>query len=181
MATQFVGGDKPLVQGDGAGGFRPEVLLVGTTAGGAVVPVQVDAAGVVQMNQSALQVGTDEPSLGANSSVTNAWTAAKVQSAASANNTNVKSTPGRVGGWALTNNNASARYVHFYDKATAPVAGTDTPKFTIMLPGSGGNNRADDIGTAFTTGIGYSITTGASDTDSAAVGANEVCGVIQYR
>lgn len=98
-------------------------------------------------------------------------------SAASTNATSAKASAGQLYGWSITNTNAAVMYVKLYNKASAPTVGTDTPVITIAVPGStvgGGTNYNSDIGIAFATGIAYATTTGAADSDTAAVAANEV-------
>lgn len=125
-----------------------------------------------------------------NASVSNKATATggatigKVLSAASTNATNLKGSAGNVFSIALVNTNAAVRYIHLYNKATAPTVGTDVPVATFGIPGNAagaGISIPADIGAAFTTGIGYSLTTGASDTDTGAVALNEITGWILYK
>lgn len=72
----------------------------------------------------------------------------------------------------VTNMSASARYLKFYDKATAAVVGTDTPVLTIALPGSLAQQNIDlgqhvqeEGGVAFANGLSLAATTGAPDAD----------------
>lgn len=125
-----------------------------------------------------------------NASVSNKATATggatigKVLSAASTNATNLKGSAGNVFSIALVNTNAAVRYIHLYNKATAPTVGTDVPVVTFGIPGNAagaGISIPADIGAAFTTGISYSLTTGASDTDTGAVALNEITGWILYK
>jgi hypothetical protein len=95
-------------------------------------------------------------------------------SAASTNATNVKAAATQLYGYAISNTNAAARYVKFYDKATAPTVGTDVPKHTIQVPGNAVVIRALPEGMKFTTGFGWATTTGVADTDTGAVGANDL-------
>jgi len=108
-------------------------------------------------------------------------TLAKVLSAASTNATSVKASAGQVYGYSFANTNAAYRFVHFYDKASAPTVGTDVPAFTVGIPPNFSAQVDFNSGTPFATGIAYAITTGAADSDSAAVGANDVTGFIVYK
>lgn len=105
----------------------------------------------------------------------------KVVSAASTNATSLKASAGQVYGIALVNTNASARYVKLYNKASSPTVGTDTPVFTIGLPGAGGISLPFPHGIPFATGIAYALTTGAADSDTGAVAANEITGLLLYK
>lgn len=73
------------------------------------------------------------------------------------------------------NTGAAAAYLHLFDKATQPVPGTDTPKFTYLLPPAGGKVNEKNLAIEFALGFGYAITSGAGDTDSTNVtNADEV-------
>lgn len=96
-------------------------------------------------------------------------------SAASTNATVIKGSAGTLWSVVVSNINAAARYLKFYNKATAPTVGTDTPVLVIAIPAgatvpvSFGAN-----GVRFATGIGLAITAGAADSDTAAVAAGEI-------
>lgn len=108
----------------------------------------------------------------------------KVLSAASTNATSVKASAGNILGIALMNTNAAVRYLHLYNKASAPTVGTDVPVATFAIPGNAagaGFTLPCDIGAAFATGIAYALTTGAADTDTGAVALNEITGWILYK
>jgi hypothetical protein len=79
-----------------------------------------------------------------------------------------------------TNTGASAAFVKLYNKATAPVVGTDIPEMVIPipaavagLPGVAAPNIGF-IGMRFALGLGIAITGGAADTDTSAVAAGQV-------
>lgn len=98
-------------------------------------------------------------------------------SAASTNATSLKASAGTLFTLYAVNLNAAVRYVKFYNKASAPTVGTDTPVATFPIPGSTtGAGFAIDLGPGFdfSTGIAYATTTGAADSDTAAVAANEI-------
>lgn len=102
-------------------------------------------------------------------------------STASTNGERVKASAGQVYGFIVVNTNASARYLKIYNNTTnPPTVGTDTPVMTVTLPGSGGVAFSIPQGIAFGTGIGIGITTGAADSDTGAVAANEVIVTLLY-
>jgi hypothetical protein len=103
---------------------------------------------------------------------------ARVAAAGTTNATSVKATAGTLKGWYLFNSATSLRYVKFYDKASAPTVGTDTPAFTLPLPASSGSNVRLPID--FLVGIAYAITGAVADNDTTAVSANDVHGVLTY-
>lgn len=131
----------------------------------------------------AAQISGTQPVSG---TVTTNWagtvaTATNINSAASTNAALVKSAAASLYCVVATNTGASPRYVKLYNKATAPVVGTDVPVLTVPVA-AGGFVPVDfgAIGHRFTTGLGVAITGGAADTDTTAVGASEVKVVISY-
>ncbi len=98
----------------------------------------------------------------------------KIISAASTNATSVKGSAGVVSTIIASNTSTSNRFLKFYNKASAPTVGTDTPLWTVLIPAGGGLALNLQPGIGCTTGIGAAITVGAADNDTAAVGAGEV-------
>lgn len=122
-------------------------------------------------------------SQGADGTAQDNWTPARLVSAASTNATSVKASAGAVGFIYAVNLNAAVRYLKLYNKASSPTVGTDTPIATLPIPASttgAGFMLAMPGGVAFTTGIAYATTTGAADSDTAAVAANEIFLFIGY-
>lgn len=93
----------------------------------------------------------------------------------------VKTSAGQVFGWHLANLAASTRYVKFYDKASAPTVGTDTPLLTLALPASAVVTVLSEIGIPFSLGIGIGAVTGVADNNTTAPSANEVIVNIFYK
>jgi hypothetical protein len=87
---------------------------------------------------------------------------------------NIKASAGQVFGWFIHNAASSVRYVKFYNKASAPTVGTDTPVLTIPIPAEAAANVEYLGGIAFATGIGIGCTTGLADNDTGAPSANDV-------
>lgn len=102
-------------------------------------------------------------------------------SLASTNATSVKAGPCRVVLIYCTNSNAAARYVKLYNKASAPVVGTDIPLMTLLIPAA---NAIEPItipnGIAFEVGLAFAMTSGIADTDSGNVGANDLILTLGY-
>ena len=101
----------------------------------------------------------------------------RLLSAATTNGNSIKGSAGNVYGWYITNTNSSPRFVKLYDKASAPTVGTDTPKLTLVIPGSttgAGSNISINPPVPFTTGIAIAITGVVTDADTTAVALNEV-------
>lgn len=108
-------------------------------------------------------------------------TVSSINSAATTNATVVKGSAGTVYGVLLSNINAAARFVKFYNKATAPTVGTDTPIITIQIPANTTLNfPIGELGLRFTTGIGLAITANAADSDTTAVAVSEIKVVTTY-
>lgn len=98
----------------------------------------------------------------------------RLVSAASTNATSVKASAGHIYSITAMNTNAAVRYLKLYNLATAPTVGTSTPVQVYALPPSGGLTLSFPVGMAFSTGIALATTTGAPDTDTGAVAANEI-------
>lgn len=101
-------------------------------------------------------------------------------SAATNNATSVKASAGRVYAIIATNNGAAARYLKFYNKASAPSPASDTPVATYMLPAGGGLCRITDIGLVFSTGIAFAVVAGIGATNNTSISADEVAVNIEY-
>lgn len=101
----------------------------------------------------------------------------KVIGAGSTNATSIKASAGQVFGWYISNKNAAQMFVKFYNKASAPTVGTDTPVMTLAIPGNATGvaaNVFNSIGIAFSTGIAMAITTGSADNDNTGISAGDV-------
>lgn len=109
-------------------------------------------------------------------------TVARVKAAAGTNATSVKGSSGNLYGGLLCNTTASNLFFKFYNKASAPTVGTDTPYFTAMVPANGvvELNLAADIGLRFATGLAYAITGAVGDSDTTSVAADAMHGCLVY-
>ena len=92
----------------------------------------------------------------------------------STNATSLKATPGQVVVISIQNVAAAVRYVKFYNKASAPTVGTDTPVFVIGLPASSAVNLSLPAGLYFSTGIAFATTNLSADTDATAITAGDL-------
>jgi hypothetical protein len=102
----------------------------------------------------------------------------KLISAATTNATVVKASAGNLDTiTAISLAEDAVSYLKLYDKATAPVVGTDIPVMTIPIPT---NLKGAGIvipiasGIQFSNGISFAITSGVADSDTGAVVADEV-------
>lgn len=101
----------------------------------------------------------------------------RLVSAASTNATSLKASAGTIYSLTAFNLNAAVRYLKLYNKASSPTVGTDTPVATFAIPASttgAGFTISFPFGFDFETGIAYATTTGAADSDTGAVAANEI-------
>jgi len=157
-------------------------ITLNTMTGGSVVATDDSGTGhvqIVKLAQSAdgsrTHVDADGDGLAVQQKAVHKPTPYKLNSAASTNATSVSATANTLlYGYYISNTNSSVRYVKFYNKASAPTVGTDTPVLVLAIPGSGAANVSFPAGINFTTGLAFATTTGAADSDTGAVAADEV-------
>ena len=130
------------------------------------------------------QVSATQPVSGtvtANQGTLVAPTPLNINSAATTNATSVKTSAGTLYNVSASNTNAAARYLKLYNKASAPVVGTDVPVLTLLLPaGASIDHDFGLVGHRFTTGIALALTTGIADSDAGAVAAAEIKVIVSY-
>lgn len=112
------------------------------------------------------------------------WTASRLISAASTNATSVKASAGMLGFIYAVNLTATLRFLKFYNKASAPTVGSDTPIATLPIPantaGAGFMLPLPDGGLSFSTGIAYAVTGAYADNDTTAIGLADVFLLLGY-
>lgn len=110
-------------------------------------------------------------------------TAYKLISTASTNANVVKSSNCNLTSIIAIGLTSDVRYLKLYNKATAPTVGTDIPEMTIAIPT---NTQGAGVAIPFSKGVNFSsglsiaITSGASDNDTGAVGAEDVIVNLTY-
>lgn len=97
-----------------------------------------------------------------------------LSAAASVNATLVKNAAGDLFNIDGYNNNAAARFLKLYNKASAPTVGTDTPVRTMRLPPTAQYSFSFNPPLYFSTGIGFGISTAAADADTGALTAGDI-------
>jgi hypothetical protein len=123
----------------------------------------------------------------ATSDVSGACLVGRVAALATTNATALKTGAGNVYAFFLCGSTAvgSTVYFKFYDKASAPVVGTDTPLFTVPVISTttlaGWVDIEVDPGITFKNGIAFAITGGVADSDATAVALNSLHGAIFYK
>jgi hypothetical protein len=157
------------------------VYLQGARATGATNPLPVAQQGTatVTFTQPALVPGTSLiGDLGVQYRSTAAGlSAAHIVAAGTTNATTVKALSGKVFGWYLANTTASWRFLKLHNQGVTPTAGAAVAR-TIGIPPNNVASFFSEGGITFTTGIGYTIVTGAADADATAVTAGDVVGEI---
>src|SRR5579859_1492999 len=108
-------------------------------------------------------------------------TASHTISAASTNATSTKASAGLLYGFCVSNTNAAARFVKFYNKASAPTVGTDTPVLTVQVPPNSTVIRAYPEGLTFSTGIAWAATGAITDADTTAIGLSDLSVDLNYK
>lgn len=107
-------------------------------------------------------------------------TSSRINAAASTNATSLKGSAGNVVNLDVFNVAAYDVFLKFYNKATAPTVGTDTPVWTIPIKAGTGYSRTFDLGKSFATGIAYAITKLQADSDTTVVVALDLTGSIDW-
>lgn len=102
-----------------------------------------------------------------------------VVSTASTNPTLIKGSAGIFLGIVLSNTAASTRFVKLYDKATAPIPGTDIPKMAFGIPAVW-SREIQTPPVKFTNGLYMTICAGAADADATNVALNDVVSDVYY-
>lgn len=181
--------------------YRPRIRIVNGTAPASTTTLTVSAVTVVDFTeiQTSVQGGAGATAAGQGipvvpvtgatiglttgnsitpipSATQTGLSVTKLISAASTNAAFLKASAARLYGYQFHNTGAAVRYVKFYNKATAPVPGTDTPFLTVPVPAGQVVDAALPYPISFATGLGIATTTGSADNDSAAVGAGELVG-----
>lgn len=90
--------------------------------------------------------------------------------------------PKMIFGWYLSNKSSSPIYVKFYNKATAPAVGTDTPILTFPIPAASAANQEflGGIG-KFPLGLGIGCTTGPTDDAVGGTSTNDLIVNVMYK
>lgn len=101
-------------------------------------------------------------------------TISKLSSAANTNPTSVKASAGNLYSILAHNTGAGDAFIKFYNKASAPTVGTDTPIYTIRIPAGQTVIWEPSISKRFSTGIAFAITGAAGDADTTAIAAAQV-------
>lgn len=160
------------VGADSIGGFGSVLKTYGAMLGvrGATLqPIPGDTQGL-QVNNSP---STTAPGLLQHSRMSSADINAQV----------IKAAPGKVYGFQIFNNTASAKFVRLYDKASAPVPANDSAliRRRLIVPANGIVTFHVGPGLdGFAAGIAYLATGAAGDTDATALAVNDLVINVDY-
>lgn len=159
-----------------AGSASADVITVQGVA--SMTALKVDGSAVTQPVSVASTLNVSETP-----AASNGLSLYRRLSTADTNLDTVKASAGRLYSGYVSNTNASPRFVKIYDKASNPVLASDTPKWTVMVPGnsSGVAGSVKFHGLQFSNGIAISITGAVGDTDTTAISANEVIVNLGYK
>lgn len=146
----------------------------GNNESGTSIPVTVNNTTAVTSNATAMQAPSTS------NTTTPAGNNLKVLSAATTNATSTKTTAGKLMSVLVGNNGAGWAYLKFYNKASAPTVGTDTPTEIIPIPPGQTVHFLPIVAIQFSTGIAWAITGGSADADTTAVAAGQVAGLMQW-
>lgn len=134
-------------------------------------------------NSAPVVLASDQPAIPTTTSVTassNNLTNTRIVSAATTNATNLKASAGQIYTIDLFNSAAYTVFLKLYNKASAPTVGTDTPAWTIPIPAGSGYSKTFYFGLTQGTGISYAITKNIGDSDTTAVAASDLTGLISW-
>lgn len=118
-----------------------------------------------------------------NTTGANGTTPYKLISLASTNAISVKASGGNLYSIVAIGLTSTVRYLKFYNKASAPTVGIDTPIMTIPVPANlqgAGISIPFSMGVNFSSGIAIAITSGVADTDTGIIGAGDVVVNLTY-
>lgn len=193
MTALLVNGSGVTQPVSDAGGSLTVDAPVGTPAfvrlsdgSAAITTLPVSLASLPALAAGTNSIGgvTNQPAAG----TTGGATPYQLISTATSNGTSVKGSAGQVFAVQLTNRNTTtARYLKFYNKATAPSPALDTPLKTITLPAAASAELATVLvhsfamPIAFSLGIGIAITGGFAADDNTSVGENDVICCLDYK
>jgi hypothetical protein len=170
-----------------AGASSIDVVSVQGVAGGTPLPVTLSGANTngqaTSANSAPVVIASDQSNLPISAKPTatvNGTTSSRINAAASTNATSLKASAGQVYSIDVFNVAAYDVFLKFYNKASAPTVGTDTPVWTIPIKAGAGYSNVFPLGKAFSTGIAYAITKLQADSDTTAVAALDVTGTMDW-
>lgn len=165
QSATIASGTQGIFQLDVAAFTGVRVTALAAVTGSATVYILAGAADGVTGIDTPVVLASGSNSIG--TVATPVGTALSVVTTASTNASSQKATAGNLFELACSNPTATAAYVKFYNKATAPTVGTDVPVLTVPV-GAGATVTIPfgNIGKRFATGIAMAVTAAAAATDT---------------
>ncbi len=151
---------------------RRDTLAASSGTTGDYEPLQTDANGQLRIVPEVKPLPTTSGGCSSYS---------KLSAGSSADEVSVKATPGQIYGIHVSNINASPRYLKIYNSATAPTLGAGTPVRRIKVAANSERDIVFPVGLEMTTGIAFALTTGAADSDTVRVAANDIIVELDYK
>lgn len=188
MADSFIqiaadgAGKKLDTRTDATNAEHRQVVVIGDpSVNNNVAPVDVTNGLAVQV-VPALPAGNNTiGNVGVAAATSGGYSVYHLKAAATTNAQTPKGSAGQLYGWSVFNAAASVKYLKFYNKATNPTVGTDTPLFVIPLEASKTTSFNITAGITFATGIAIAVTGALADNDTTALAANDVVVDLFYK
>lgn len=153
-----------------------------TITNGDASPLQLDSSGKLLVNCTGCSAGSTVSLIPATSG---GVSFGHLVAAASNNATSLKGAAGQLYGASVYNNTTYPVYLKFCNKATACTCGTNTGSDAILytVAAQAGTEREihTEEGLAFSTGIGYCVVKGMTDTDNTSLAANDAVVDLLYK
>ena len=141
----------------------------------------INASGNLLKESPVSSINTTGTFTSINASATSASTVFyTINSAATTNGANIKSSGANFYGLSAMNTSASTKYIRLFNLATAPTVGTSVPIMVVAIPATSSKEMQFVPALRFGTGLAVAITGGASATDSTAVAAGDVQLLVSY-
>lgn len=153
-----------------------------TITNGNASPLQLDSSGKLLVNCTGCSAGSTVQLVPATSG---GVSIGHLVAAASNNATSLKGSAGQLYGASVYNNTTYPVYLKFCNKATACTCGTnsgsDTIVFTIAAQAGTQRELHTEEGIPFSTGIGYCVVKGMTDTDNTSLAASDAVIDLMYK
>jgi len=153
-----------------------------TITNGNASPLQLDSSGKLLVNCTGCSAGSTVSLIPATSG---GLTMGHLVAAATNNATSLKGSAGQLYAASVYNNAGYPVYLKFCNKATACTCGTnsgsDTILFTVAAQAGTEREIHTEEGIAFSTGIGYCVVKGITDTDNTSLAASDAVVDLLYK
>jgi hypothetical protein len=149
-----------------------------TITSGNSSPFQLDASGNLKVNCTGCSAASTVSLV---PTTTGGLTLTHTVLAATTNATSTKGSAGQLYHACVNNNTSYPVFLKFYNKATAPTVGTDTPVHVLEAQAGVPICLQTEEGFAFGTGIAWAATKGITDADTTAVALSDATVELAYK